>query len=82
MGDLVAVASREGETSLRAQVKRANATRRGLYDVSLSRSSGANVVTTEFSRLGDELSGIQSDGGAGAKDGAGIGMAAGMVGRA
>ena len=63
-GDWVKLASRAGETTLRAQITDRVAPG-VVYTTFHHPDTQANVVTTEYLRLGDELPGIQGDGGAG-----------------
>ena len=65
-GDWVRLASRAGETTLRAQVTDRVAPG-VVYTTFHHPDTQANVVTTDYSRLGDQLPGIQGDGGAGAR---------------
>ena len=63
-GDWVRLRSRAGETTLRAMVTERVAP--GIvYTTFHHPLTQANVVTTDYLRLGDQLSGIQGDGGAG-----------------
>ena len=63
-GDWVRLASRSGETSLRATVTDRVAPG-VVYTTFHHPDTQANVVTTDYRRLGDELPRIQGDGGAG-----------------
>ena len=63
-GDWVALASRAGETALRAHDHRARGAGRRLHDLPPSRHAGQRRHHRVF-RLGDQLPGIQGDGGAG-----------------
>ena len=64
-GDLVSLQSRVGDIALRARVS--ERMQPGVvYTTFHHPQIGANVVTTDYLRLGDQLPGIQGDGGAGA----------------
>ena len=63
-GDLVRLASRSGETTLRAKHHRPGGAGRCVYDVPSPGDAGERGDQRLFG-LGDELSGIQGDGGAG-----------------
>ena len=63
-GDWVKLASRAGETTLRAADHRPRRARRRLHDLPPSRHPGQRRHHRVF-RLGDQLPGIQGDGGAG-----------------